>query len=432
MVTDQRTQPLPQRPPRPALPSTPLRTPAVELRTVLERLVAAADSGQALDAFLYAAGAAQIVADRLQGGSLLPGPSPLLPPRGATGLLARLLETSATAVRGRLGLAEWHVLLRDLANVLAEAVLGDTEEDAAGILLSVRTAVEDLRSGVPPHTARLLDGARLLDESGFREHDLRPEDVVALAERFAALHPDRERPLLVLGLRSSGSYLAPLAAAALGRLEYQHVVARTTRPGGPLLPEEPRLPESLRRVGGLVVLLGAPPRSGAALASVAARFTEAGFAADRIVPAYPEPTERTRPPGLLRDHPAVVLPASAWRIGRLLEPRQLAAAVSELLPLGSELITLEDLADATGGDGVRPGHRRVTFTVRVAGPGGERRSLRLTAGGLPLGPRPVPAPGDLGVQDGVLFTERAERAERAESNERAESADPPMPAEGGG
>lgn len=403
MATDLQTHPLPLPPSR----AGRLPTPAVELRTVLERLVAAADNGRALDAFLHAAGAAQIVADRLQGGSMLPGPSPLLPPRGATGLLARLLETSATAVRGRLGLSEWHVLLRDLANVLAEAVLGDTEEDAAGVLLSVRTAVEDLRSGVPQHTARLLDGARLLDASGFREHDLRPEDVVALAERFAALHPDRERPLLVLGLRSSGSYLAPLAAAALGRLEYQHVVARTTRPGGPLLPEEPRLPESLRRVGGLALLLGAPPRSGAALASVAARFTEAGFAADRIVPAYLAPSSLTRSPQLLRRHPAVVLPASDWRIAQLLGSEQLAAAVSGLLPRGTELLALDDLADApdaAGADGVGGGHRGVTFTARVVEPGGERRSLRLGARGLPLGLQPAHAPGHVGVVDGILFT----------------------------
>jgi hypothetical protein len=196
MVTDQRT--VPTRPARPA---------AVELHVVLERLVAAADGGEALDAFLHAAGAAQIVADRLQGAAVHSARPPLrlLPPQGPIGLLRRGVETAATAVRGRLGLAEWHVLLRDLANVLAEAVLGDTEEDAAGVLLSVRTTVEDLRSGVPPHTARLLSGALLHDPSNFREVDLRPEDVVELSRRFAERHPDRERPLLVLGLRSSGS-----------------------------------------------------------------------------------------------------------------------------------------------------------------------------------------------------------------------------------
>lgn len=392
----------------------PPRTPAVELRTVLQRLVAAADSGRALDAFLHAAGAAQIVADRLQGTSALPAQPALrlLPPRGGIGALRRLLETSATAVRGRLGLSEWHVLLRDLANVLAEAVLGDTEEDAAGILLSVRTAVEDLRSGVPPHTARLLDGALLHVPSGFRDLDLRPEDAVALARRFAERHPDRERPLLVLGLRSSGGYLAPLVAAALGRLEYQHVVARTTRPGGPLLPEEPRLPDSLRRVGGLVLLLGAPPRSGAALASVAARFTDAGFARDRIIPAYPALTDRTEQPRLLRRYPTVALPAAEWRIHRLLGREQLGAAVAELLPRGTELRSVDELGDA--GERTERAHHSVEFTALVTDPDGANRTLRLTARGLPLGQEPPTAPEDLGVVDGILIAGRAEQRILAE------------------
>ena len=393
MVTDQRIRPV-----HPA---------AVELRVVLERLVAAADGGHALDAFLHAAGAAQIVADRLQGTSALPSHPALrlIPPRGGIGVARRLLETSLTAARGRLGLAEWHVLLRDLANVLAEAVIGDTAEDAAGVLLSVRTAVEDLRSGIPPHTARLLAGALLHDPSSFRELDLRPEDVVALAERFAELNPDRERPLLVLGLRSSGGYLAPLAAAALGRLEYQHVVARTTRPGGPLLPEEPRLPDSVRRVGGLVLLLGGPPRSGAALASVAARFTDAGFAPDRIVPAYPALDDDLERPRLLRRYPSVVLPAAEWRINRLLDPDGLASCAARVLPGDTTLVSVDDVTAS------RPptarGHRSVDFTALVDGADGERRTLRLAARGLPLGLEPPPAPGHLGVVDGILISERS-------------------------
>ena len=385
-----------------------VRPVAVELHIVLERLVAAADSGQALDAFLHAAGAAQIVADRLQGASALPVPPPLrlIPPRGGIGLAQRLFETGATALRGRLGLSEWHVLLRDLANVLAEAVLGDTAEDAAGVLLSVATAVEDLRSGVPPHTARLLAGALLHDPSSFRDLDLRPEDVVALAERFAEEHPDRERPLLVLGLRSSGGYMAPLAAAALGRLQYQHVVARTTRPGGPLLPEEPRLPESVRRVGGLVLLLGAPARSGASLASVAARFTDAGFARERIVPAYPSLTDDAQPPRLLRRYPTAVLPASQWRIRRLLDAEALGSAVAEVLPRGTELVSLEHLVEPSP---PTPGaHRSVDFSALVTGADGESRTLRLNACGLPLGQEPPAGSGQLGVVDGILITVRPE------------------------
>ncbi|MEY9968257.1 hypothetical protein ABIA33_006341 [Streptacidiphilus sp. MAP12-16] len=269
---------------------------ADQLHVVLRRLVAAADGGQPLQAFLYAAGASQIVADRLQGTAAGP----------------RLLVTAATAVRGRMGLAGWHVLLRDLAVVLAEAVIDSTEQEAAAILLSVRSAVEGLRLGLRGQAARLYSNALLRSPAVFGDLDLRPDDVVALAQRFSLQRPDRDRPLLVLGLRTSGAYLAPLFSAALGRLEYRHVVTRTTRPGGPLLPEESGLPEAVRRVGGLVLLVAAPPRTGAELASVASRLRDAGFAAERIVPVYAALDEDEHPPPRLRGHAAVILPASQW------------------------------------------------------------------------------------------------------------------------
>ncbi|WP_042393206.1 hypothetical protein [Streptacidiphilus carbonis] len=266
------------------------------LHVVLRRLVAAVDAGQALPAFLHAAGASQIVADRLQGTVVRP----------------RLLATATTAARGRTGLAAWHVLLRDLAVVLAEAAVSDTEQEAAGILLSVRSSIEGLRRGMSGRAARLHSGARLRLPTGFEEHGLSPEDAVALAAGFAGLRPDRDRPLLVLGLRSCGAYLAPLLAAALGRLDYRHVVTRTTRPGGPLLPEETGLPEAVRRVGGLVLPVGGPPRTGSSLATVIATLSGIGFAAGRILPVYPALDEGDRPPIMLHGHTVVALPASRW------------------------------------------------------------------------------------------------------------------------
>ncbi|MEZ0092651.1 hypothetical protein [Streptacidiphilus sp. EB129] len=270
--------------------------PREQLHVVLRRLVAAADQGRALPAFVHAAGASQIVADRLQGS--VPGP--------------RLLVGPAAAARGRLGLAAWHVLLRDLAVVLAEAVVSDTPEEEAITLVSVRSAVEGLRGGLRGPAALLHASAPLRPPTVFGASGLRPEDSLALAERFAAVHPDRDRPLLVLGLRTAGAYLAPLLSAALGRLEYRHLVTRTTRPGGPLLPEESRLPEAVRRVGGLVLLVAEPPRSGARLAQVATRLAAVGFAAERIVPVYAALDEAVRRPVPLRGYGVVALPASQW------------------------------------------------------------------------------------------------------------------------
>ncbi|WP_037571671.1 hypothetical protein [Phaeacidiphilus oryzae] len=444
MATDQQSAPF--APPIAALLRRPAPTARAELHIVLERLVAAADAGRPLDAFLNAAGAAQIVADRLQGAdgeirrihrAVLAGTgatgAPLSAPRGIALRALDAVAAGSAAAKGRLGLAEWHVTLRDLANVLAEAVLRDYQPeadgpDARGVLLSVATAVDGLRSGIPPQAARLLAGSTLRPPSSFRDLDLHPMDVLSLAERFADQYPDRERPLLVLGLRSSGAYLAPLAAAALSQLEYRHVVARTTCAGGPILPEEPRLPESVRRVGGLVLLIAAPPRTGGSLASVAGRLTAAGFAPERVVPMYPSLADDETPLALLRHHKPIVLPAGQWRIAELLRPPALAEALGELLPAGHTVRSVvtageeeaeaeaDAPADGAGaaarsargrGTGWRRSHRSVDFTAVVADPAGRERRLALRAEGAGvgyLGRRPGAGPPPRGVVHGVLIS----------------------------
>jgi len=410
MATDQQSIPMPATTIRP-----PARGGLVELHVVLERLVTAADAGDPLEAFLNAAGAAQIVADRLQGadGEISRLHAVALPPaarRSAGRAVAlRLLDAAAAttaATRGRLGLSEWHVTLRDLANVLAEAVLRDSDPqadgpDAKGMLRSVATTVDGLRSGIPPQAARLLAGSALRPPSCFTALDLHPVDVAALAGRFAEEHPDRERPLLVLGLRSSGAYLAPLAAAALGRLGYRHVVARTTRAGGPLVPEEPRLIESARRVAGLVLLLGSPPSSGASMASVAARLLAAGFAAERVLPVYPALDDAGQPPALLRRHPCVALPAGEWRIAERLTPPALTAALEELLPAGESVEEGSVRIDRPDAPDGRRAHRSVGFTAVVRGADGERRLLTLRAEGTGLIAPTRRRPGTAGAGAGA-------------------------------
>src|SRR6202035_5493144 len=62
--------------------------------------------------------------------------------------------------------------------------------------------------------AELLAG-RIRVPAAFRTQDLTHHDILELTSRFAALFPDRERRLRVVGLRTAGSYFAPLVRAAL-------------------------------------------------------------------------------------------------------------------------------------------------------------------------------------------------------------------------
>ena len=57
-----------------------------------------------------------------------------------------------------------------------------------------------------------LEATALTVPSAFRSFDQHPRDMQALAHRVAEAHPDREQPVVVFGVRTSGSYLGPLLA----------------------------------------------------------------------------------------------------------------------------------------------------------------------------------------------------------------------------
>ncbi|MEZ0064846.1 hypothetical protein ABIA32_000834 [Streptacidiphilus sp. MAP12-20] len=291
---------------------------------LVQRLLDAADRGEAAAAYFAAAALAQLTADRLQGAGsqLLRIPADASFPVRAGVRAVRIgherLARSAVLLRGRLGLEDWHVTIRDLTNVLAEAVLIKDYDDRAMALIALKGALAPLRAGLPSAPARWLGSARPTPSPSFARLGLRPADCVALAGRFAQAHPDRDRVLLVLGVRPEGCFLAPLIAAALTALDYRHVVCRSVRTDGALLPEEPRLVESVRRIGGVALLCAGPPSSGAALGRVAARLVSTGFATERVLPVYPSLARSDAAPVLaaLRAFPAVVLSAEEWQRAR--------------------------------------------------------------------------------------------------------------------
>src|SRR5205823_6194912 len=96
-----------------------------------------------------------------------------------------------------------------------------------------------------------------------------------IAERL-----DDERPVLVVGLRTSGSYLAPLCVAFLTVAGHADSDALTIRPGQRLLPaEKARLARGLE-MGATLCLVDDPPRTGAQLAEAADALERRGFAAE--------------------------------------------------------------------------------------------------------------------------------------------------------
>src|SRR5206468_3104951 len=112
----------------------------------------------------------------------------------------------------------------------------------------------------------LLQRRRARVVAAFRNQDLTHVDILTLGRQFAAAFPDREQPVLAIGLRTAGSYFAPLLCAALAVNGYRDPVA---------------------------VIVDEPPNTGGTLAKSVDLLRRVGFAAGRVVALLPiHPTRR--------------------------------------------------------------------------------------------------------------------------------------------
>jgi hydroxymethylpyrimidine pyrophosphatase-like HAD family hydrolase len=399
--------------PRPAVPD--LHTDVTELHC---RLLDAAQRGDPLDAYLYAAGIVQVCEDHISGTAwLLNRAAAQLDGTGAGTVMRRALN-GAVAAAGLTPAARrlraWLPVVRQLTDALADVVTaripeGDT--DRGGFTAPVVPLLERLGAEVPQPVVALLEGSVLRSPSCFRSFDQHPRDVVELVSRFARRHPDRHRPLRVIGVRTSGTYLAPLAGAALRAEGYAHVEVRTTRPAGASCRADAVELRSAAQSGTLALLIDDPPITGDSLATVARGLLRAGFPAERVVvlvAALGDPPVR----GLLRGFPLVVLPPEDWHIRVRLREGELRRTLAALLP-GQEVLAL-----SAGEPGLptRWSHIEVPLTARMRSGDGDT-DVHLFAQGAGTGYFGRHAlmvgealeglvPRALGFHDGVLLTQR--------------------------
>ena len=290
-----------------------------------------------LDAFLIAAGMCQIVEDHLH---RQPRPLEAIGRRvrrrgrratagvlsaaaGGAGAYRTVVDTAA---------ARWHAELRTTVSRLAAYTM-EGGRDPSGPA-SVDGGLRDVLDSA----ARLVGGLGDLPDSlrsailrlpdGFRTFDQRPEDCDRLAARFALSRPDRKAPLLVVGVRTSGSYLAPLQADSLRAIGYRSVDWMTYRPGHGLLRSERRQLEMLRRNGGSVLVIDDPPVTGNKLGATADMLAGEGVPVVLLVPLL---GEAGAVPEQLTRYAVVALPWSEWAFHGHFGPPALGAALGEML-----------------------------------------------------------------------------------------------------
>src|SRR6185312_3094182 len=201
-----------------------------------------------------------------------------------------------------LALAQLECAVSDCAASWAEGrqgLLGLSQKAAAAFLgLGPRPGHDDLaaaRHWLPPETAPLYLGAW----EGLRYYALWPAAYAESARDWMAASVGRQ-PVWVLGLRSMGSILAPVAAAALAE-DGCEVQMSTLRPTGHpfdrrLCPEE-RLQAAWRRFKGAFLIVDeGPGLSGSSFAGAMGMLRACGVGEERIalLPGWSPDQKRAR------------------------------------------------------------------------------------------------------------------------------------------
>lgn len=331
------------------------------------------------DAFLLTAAAAQVLGDHLHRSGSWPrrivsqldgSPQPAV--RRAGGVGHRALW-AAGAVRSRLprhrALVARRAELLELSVALAAATLGSLFVTADVLAAWVGEVLAD--GALWPSA---LEATALTVPSAFRSFDQHPRDMQALAHRLAEVHPDREQPVVVFGVRTSGSYLGPLLAAGLRREGFGDVRFGAIRPDDHLDRGQRDLVDSAR--GGLALVVDDPPVSGGSIAETADLLIAAGLAPDRVVLALALDDPEGLDLPVLAGRPRVTLPVEDWYLPSLIDPAVVQPTLQEFLGSAAEVVSVREIvwpgpAAPAAASTARRHHRRAAFAVDLVGPGGE-------------------------------------------------------------
>ena len=320
-------------------------------------LVARLEAGDALNGFLLAAGLTQIAEDQIEADvlHLSDVERVLAGARGGAAIRAAAAMSAAARRAARPGLRQlgaWERRVRALTDRLADAVATGAPADD---VVREAAALCDALPAAPAFRAAAL---RL--PSCFRGFDQHPEDLRRLAVRVATTAGGPARPIVTIGLRTSGSYMAPLLAAMLRAGGHAPATSLTMRPARALPRHKRAALRAALAAGGLVVITDDPPASGDSIAQVAHAVERLGAARQDILLALAVFGDEL-PPALSR-WPAAMLRWDEWSVHERLEPAAVRETLSALWP-GRDITEVTRLPLPAA---PRRGHVAARYRVEVA------------------------------------------------------------------
>jgi len=301
-------------------------------------------------------------------------------------------------------------LVERLATELVARALAEDPSDGAGESSRLATARGEARGLFVPRKqfpVKLRQTILRLPNC-FRSFDQQPEDCRRLVERFSDRWPDRRRPLVVVGLRTSGNYLAPLISSFLVATGYERVAETLTiRPGQLLDTRSLHVLASVAGTGGLVLVVDDPPRTGAQLTQALDELRAVGVPSASLVIVLQLFGSVDSLPESLSSFEAVLMPWEEWSVHEQLTSDALERALGELAqgPVRVESVTKRPC---------QRGHARAVLSARLGNGSRSTKAESICAEGVGLGyfgrhalavaeALPDSLPPVYGLRHGLLF-----------------------------
>jgi hydroxymethylpyrimidine pyrophosphatase-like HAD family hydrolase len=311
---------------------------------------------------------------------------------------------------------EWQNGLDDFFAVLAQ---GDS--DPVPFVESAQKLSGMLQSPLP---SDLLD-LRLGVPSAFSRLDLTHFDVLALGRQFVRQYPDRSHPILLLGLRTAGTYFSALLRSFFKAEGYRRVASLTVQPKkGPSRRERKELMRYAKQ-GFTLVIVDDPPHTGGTIVLAVDIARQAGFDLARIRALVPTHLATRNWANTLPDRLVITLEPERWRKQQLLDPKNVENRLTEYFTwqgfsdvrvVGSRRAEEFDVGLLNGSNCKRGTTLTRIFEVQLRTPLGKNETRYVQAKSVGLGYLGYAAfvaalrlsdfvPPVLGLRDGILYTE---------------------------
>jgi hydroxymethylpyrimidine pyrophosphatase-like HAD family hydrolase len=180
-----------------------------------------------------------------------------------------------------------------------------------------------------------LQGVRIGTPTPFSRLDLTQNDVLALGESFVRRYPDRMQPILIVGLRSSGSYFAPLLRALFEAEGYKRVALLTIEPNKGVSRHESRELQRFAERDYLALIVDDPPYTNRTIFAALDIAHRVGFTPSKLKLLAPTHPAKQNWFETFPESSVITLQPEQWYKQGLLDPKAAKRQLTEYFRAGN-------------------------------------------------------------------------------------------------